>query len=31
MFKMVHTFKIGGHRIAYDSVSGYVLPLSELT
>lgn len=27
---MVHTFKIGGHRIAYDSVSGYVLPLSEL-
>ncbi len=28
---MVHTFKIGGHRIAYDSVSGYVLPLSELT
>lgn len=30
-FKMVHTFKIGGHRIAYDSVSGYVHPLSELT
>ncbi len=28
---MVHTFKIGGHRIAYDSVSGYMLPLSELT
>ncbi len=27
---MVHTFKFGGQRIAYDSVSGLVLPLSEL-
>ncbi len=27
---MLHTFKVGGQRIAYDSVSGYVLPLSEL-
>ncbi|MBQ8250186.1 MAG: hypothetical protein IJY93_09980 [Clostridia bacterium] len=27
---MVHTFKFGGQRIAYDNVSGLVLPLSEL-
>ena len=27
---MVHTFKLGGQRIAYDSVSGLVLPLTEL-
>ena len=27
---MVHTFKFGGQRIAYDSVSGLTLPLSEL-
>ncbi|MBQ8551553.1 MAG: hypothetical protein IJ428_01930 [Clostridia bacterium] len=27
---MVHTFKFGGQRIAYDSVSGLVLPLTEL-
>ncbi len=27
---MVHTFKFGGQRIAYDSVSGLVLPLSEI-
>lgn len=27
---MVHTFKFGGQRIAYDSVSGLILPLSEL-
>ncbi len=28
--KMVHTFKFGGQRIAYDSVSGLTLPLTEL-
>ncbi len=27
---MVHSFKFGGQRIAYDSVSGAVIPLSEL-
>lgn len=27
---MVHTFKFAGQRIAYDSVSGLVLPLTEL-
>ena len=27
---MVHTFKFGGQRIAYDNISGLVLPLSEL-
>ena len=27
---MVHTFKFGGQRIAYDNVSGLVLPLTEL-
>jgi len=27
---MVHTFKFGGQRMAYDSVSGFSLPLSEL-
>ena len=27
---MVHSFKFGGQRVAYDSVSGAVIPLSEL-
>ncbi len=27
---MVHSFKFGGKRVAYDSVSGAVIPLSEL-
>lgn len=30
IMKMVHMFKFGGQRIAYDSASGLVLPLSEL-